>query len=261
MRAQPQISATSSGVPCGGKRPAYRAAWIALCFGALTAGCSHSAQPNLESTAAEPIQSLRYPPGAATQGRVILAHGFLRTPATMEHLAKAFAEHGFETACIKLRRSKPWNGNHTENARDMIALRKALGWEYVNYAGFSAGGLSALLAAAEDPACVKLLLLDPVDHGALGLEAAPKVRVPALAILGRPGAGNANRNASAMLDALPHGETIELAEATHCDFEARPSALCHLLTGTAPDDSRTAAVHAALIRHSTAFLSKQPAKP
>lgn len=238
-----------------------RAPLHGLLVGGLILGCTHSAEPKMESTPTGSIQYLHYPPKAATENRVILAHGFLRTPTTMEHLAKAFAEHGIETACIKLRRSKPWSGNHMENARDMIALRKELGWGKVTYAGFSAGGLSALLAATEDTACVKLLLLDPVDHGTLGVEAAPEVRIPALSILGLPGAGNAHRNATEMLGALPSGETIELAEATHCDFEATPSALCQLLTGSKSDPDRTASVHASIIRHSTAFLSKQSAKP
>ena len=168
----------------------------------------------------------------------------------MDHLAKALAASGIETACIKLKRSTPWNGNHAENARDMIALRQALGWKKVTYAGFSAGGLSALIAASEDKACTRLLLLDPVDHGTLGKDAAPKIRIPALALLGQPGPGNAHRNASSMLAAIPGCRIVEIPDATHCDFEARPSALCHRLTGSKPDASRTVSVHEILIRES-----------
>jgi pimeloyl-ACP methyl ester carboxylesterase len=172
----------------------------------------------------------------------------------MDHLAKALAEDGIETACIKLKRSTPLNGNHDANARDMIALRQALGWKNVTYAGFSAGGLSALIAASEDSACEKLLLLDPVDQVTLGKDAAPKIRIPTLAILGKPGPGNANRNATAMLAAIPGCKTVEIPTATHCDFEAKPSALCHGMTGSKPDASRTAAVHKTLLHESSLFL-------
>ena len=239
-----------------------RVAAIALGCGLLSLGCSHSAQPEPEwkTTETGRIRYLHHQPVTAATQHVILAHGFLRTAGTMEHLGKALAERGIETACIELRHSRPWSGNHAENARDMIALSKALGWEKVIYAGFSAGGLSALLAAADDPACTKLVLLDPVDSGTLGTDGAPKVRVPTLAILGKPGPGNANRNATPMLKAIPRCQIVELPEATHCDFEARPSELCYRLTGGKPDPARVLGIHAAIIRESRTFLSA-PTKP
>ena len=236
---------------------------IASLAGLLSFGCTHAAPNALlkRETARGSIHYTIHSPEKPATGHIILAHGFLRSPDTMRHLAESLAKDGIATACIKLRRSKPWAGNHAENARDLIALRKSLGWENVTYAGFSAGGLSALLAAAEDPACVKLLLLDPVDHGTLGTTAAPKVRIPALAILGQPGPGNAHRNATPMLEAIPQCRTIELAEATHCDFEARPSSLCHTFTGSKADPDRIPEIHAAIIRQSTAFLTHQSVQP
>jgi len=226
----------------------------AISIGFLTVSCSHATPLFRKETPRGKIQYSLHTPATPASQHVILAHGFLRNPQTMGHLAKALAEDGIETACIKLKRSTPLNGNHDANARDMIALRKSLGWKNVTYAGFSAGGLSALVAASEDPACHKLLLLDPVDHGTLGKVAAPKIRIPTLAILGKPGPGNANRNAAAMLAAIPGCRIIEIPEATHCDFEAQPSALCHQLTGSKPDATRTAAVHATLLRESHILL-------
>jgi pimeloyl-ACP methyl ester carboxylesterase len=175
----------------------------------------------------------------------------------LNHLAKALADDGIETACIKLKRSTLWNGNHTQNARDMVALRQSLGWQNVSYAGFSAGGLSALIAASEDPACGKLVLLDPVNSDELGKDAASKIRIPTLAILGQPGPGNAQRNAATMLAAIPGCRIVEIPEATHCDFEARPSVLCHQLTGSKPDATRTADVHETLFHESSHFLKAQ----
>lgn len=234
----------------------FRSSVAGLLACLFSLGCTHSAQTEMkvQITDKEAIEYIQHEAIGITNGRVILAHGFLRTPETMDHLAKALAGQGIETASIKLIRSTLWGGNHEENARDMITLRKALGWEKVTYAGFSAGGLSALLAASEDTACVKLLLLDPVDHGSLGKEAAQKIHVPTLAILGQPGPGNAHRNAAEMIEALQQGKTTEIADATHCDFEAHPSALCYFLTGSKVDPDRTAAVQASIVQHSTAFL-------
>lgn len=229
----------------------------ALFLGLFSVACSHSAPLSKIGTARGVIGYKLHSPDAPSRQRVILAHGFLRDAATMEYLAKALAEDGIESARIELKRSKPWAGDHAENARDMIALREALGWKEVAYAGFSAGGLSALIAASEDAACGKLLLLDPVDHRGLGMDAASQVRVPALALLGKPGPGNANRNAAAMLAAIPGCRIVELPGATHCDFESKPSALCHFLTGSEPDAVRTAAVHESVISESSRFLGNQ----
>lgn len=229
---------------------------LGLVIGVLSASCSHSAPSSLRTreTTRGRIQYTLHSPASPASLHVILAHGFLRSPDTMGHLAKSLADGGIETASIKLKRSTPLNGNHAANARDLIALREALGWKNVIYAGFSAGGLSALIAASEDKACTKLLLFDPVDQGILGRDAAPKVRIPTLAILGKPGPGNANRNATPMLEIIPNHRIHEIPEATHCDFEASPSALCHRLTGSAPDPTRTAAVHKSMLHESLLFL-------
>lgn len=234
----------------------------AIALGLLSTSCSLAAPLLSQETTRGKIQYTIHSPETEARLHIILAHGFLRNPETMHHLAAHFSKTGIETACIQLKRSTAFNGNHAENARDMIALRESLGWKNVTYAGFSAGGLSALIAASQDPACEKLLLLDPVDQGALGKEAAAKIRIPTLAILGKPGPGNANRNATAMLAAIPGCKTVEIPEATHCDFEAKPSALCHGMTGSKPDPARTAEVHRTVLRESSSFLqSPQANKP
>ncbi len=233
----------------------------ATALGFLTTSCSQSAPLLKQQTPRGTIHYSLHSPKTTVRTRVVLAHGFLRSPQTMHHLADSLAKEDVETVCIQLRHSRPWAGNHRENARDLIALRKALGWNNVTYAGFSAGALSALIAASEDPACGKLLLLDPVDHGTLGKDAAAKIRIPTLAILGQPGPGNAQRNATPMLEAIANARVIEIPEATHCDFEGRPSALCHRLTGSAPDPARTTAVHEKILLRSTCFLNPQNQQP
>jgi pimeloyl-ACP methyl ester carboxylesterase len=151
---------------------AHSALWLktlflipaAIALGFLATSCSHAAVLVRQETTRGPIQYTIHSPETPARQHLILAHGFLRSPQTMDHLAESFAKNGVQTACIQLKRSTPWNGNHAGNARDMVALRQSLGWKNVTYAGFSAGGLSALIAASKDKACTKLLLFDPVDQ-------------------------------------------------------------------------------------------------
>lgn len=209
---------------------------------ALSTVAPHSARPLAAGPSVHRVDTVRggivyrfHLSDAPVRGRAILAPGFFRGPKTMDALAAALAAEGIETAVIAPKRSRPWAGNHEENARDLIALRESLGWKRVTYAGFSAGALAALLAASEDPACASLLVLDPVDSASQGLRAAPGVRVPALAILGKPGPGNAWRNSAALLREMPQIRIVEVPEARHFDFEAR-------LSCSAPASARHAAV-------------------
>lgn len=225
-------------------KPSLAASIATLILSAET-GCSvrNDRQVRRVETDRGHIQYLHYAPSKSNRQRAILAHGFLRNPETMDSLATALADGGIESVVIDLKRSRLWAGNHEENARDMMALREALGWDRVIYAGFSAGGLSALLAASADDACVRLLMLDPVDSGSQGLDAAPLVGVPALAILGKPGPGNAWRNAAAMLRRIPEVREIEFADARHFDFES-------------PGSSRAASIHQRSNEFVAAWLSE-----
>ena len=199
-------------------------------------------------TARGGIEYIRITPASGVRHRMILAHGFLRDATTMEHLAKALARHGVETLCPNLRRSRPWDGKADDNARDLIALRKSLGWDRVIYAGYSAGGLSALLAAAHDPsACEGLLLFDPVDRASAGLRVANQIHAPVVALLAEPGPGNARGNAGPVLAALAHCQRVLIPGASHCDFEANPAAACYLMTGDKINPDRVREVHARML--------------
>lgn len=224
------------------------------------APASDAISPETIQTRRGTMRFLRFTPDeGAPRHRMILAHGFMRKPATMRHLAKDLASAGVETICPEMTRSSLLAGRHAANAADLVALRESLGWDQVIYAGFSAGGLSALLAAAEDEtACNSLILLDPVDHYRLGFERAHRVRLPTLALIARPGAGNAMRNAATMLDRLPDGRIISFDWAEHCDFEAEPSFICHQLTGTSPDIGRASKLHREVLSTIRDFLNLSP---
>ena len=77
---------------------------------------------------------------------------------------------------------------------DAIALATELaGGGKVIYAGHSAGGLSAVLAAKAATSSLAVLGLDLTDADGLALAAANDVTVPALGLIGEPSSCNAPR--------------------------------------------------------------------
>ena len=100
--------------------------------------------------------------------------------------------------------------------------------------GFSAGGLSALLAS-DAPGVVGYIGLDPFDRPShVGLDAARRLQVPAYLLRGPSRACNAYSIAEPWVAALPQlREDRGLPDATHCDFESRTDGLCEFVCGDA----------------------------
>jgi pimeloyl-ACP methyl ester carboxylesterase len=109
------------------------------------------------------------------------------------------------------------DGNHDLNGRDLVMLARSVQPGPVLYAGFSAGGLAASLAAAADPDTVAYLGLDPVDSGSLGVQARPRFRTEGLFLLGEASPCNARSN---FLSVTPEGGLVyRVRGATHGHFE------------------------------------------
>jgi len=135
------------------------------------------------------------------------------------------------TAVLTFRNSTPFAGHHDRNAEDMVALAHALTKGPVVYAGFSAGGLSAYLAAASDPRAVAFLGLDAVDSGGLALAAEPQFAVPALFLMGESTSCNAKNN---MLPAIPGRDgvtALRVRDALHCYFQDPWNDACEAVCG------------------------------
>jgi dienelactone hydrolase len=113
----------------------------------------------------------------------------------------------------------------------MMTLARHLGARRVVYAGFSAGGLAAVLAAVEDPAALGVLALDLVDQGGLGVRAAARLDKPLVGLMGDPSACNARGNGMAVLAAGPRARVERIAGAGHCDFESPTDWLCEQVCG------------------------------
>ena len=204
---------------------------------------------------------------------VILAHGFLRGQQRLHDLAARLAKDGVPVATLDFCNQKPWAGRHVQNARDMQALARHLGAQRVVYAGFSAGGLAALLAARADPQALGVVTLDLVDTQGLGVRAARELHKPLLALVGEPTNCNAQGNGEAVYAFAGRARVRHIAGAGHCDFESPTDTFCKLVC-TDPDGQErshrrqiiagaTEAVFALLLAVESAGIEPQtdPAEP
>jgi hypothetical protein len=166
------------------------------------------------------------PAAPVPDGLVILAHGFLRSKERMDGLARALADSGMTAATLDFCNSRPWAGRHFQNGLDMVEVTDAIGATRVVYAGFSAGGLAALVAGRRDPRSLGVLALDLVDDDELGVRMAEGLQTPLIGIMGEPTACNARGNGMPIFAASPRGRVETLAGAGHCDFESPTDWLC-----------------------------------
>lgn len=196
-------------------------------------------QWSLRTGSARSVTGCRYeyrvfePAGSAALS-VVLGHGFLRDQDRMVGLARALVDAGHRTITLDFCSMRPWNGHHVDNAADMNALaaREGIAGATV-YAGFSAGALAALIAAADDANAAGVLTLDLVDQAELGARAADRLAAPLVSLTGPPSACNAGASAHDALDITP----VQIADASHCAFESPTDWLCELACGDTGDDT------------------------
>jgi hypothetical protein len=225
--------------PDAADRPAAVPAGVAVGSGSIASatGCAldyRTYRPGVD--AAERMDNA----GAADSGDwIILAHGFLRSQTRMHGLAAAMAGDGMQVATLDFCNQKPWAGRHVQNSRDMIALAGRLDAKRVIYAGFSAGGLAALLAGRADPRAIGILTLDLVDTQGLGVGAARDLDKPLLAMAGEPTNCNALDNGQAVFRATDRARVQRIVGAGHCDFEAPTDGLCELVCADPDGPERT----------------------
>lgn len=183
-----------------------------------------------------------YPTVDSPRGAAILSHGFTRSRRKQAGHAQALADAGL----LVLPPDLPCTFDFRCNARSLTALVGLLRasetfgapLERVMLVGFSAGGLSCLLAA-DTPGVVGVVGLDPFDrtmHGEaerLGLAAAGRLRTEALLLLRAPPSRcNAEAVAAPWGTALPTLWRDELITgASHCDFESPTDWKCRLACG------------------------------
>jgi pimeloyl-ACP methyl ester carboxylesterase len=141
----------------------------------------------------------------------------------MRGWAEATASYGVRAVAVSTCASTPIDGRHDANASDLRRVASAVAGENapVAYAGFSAGGLASLLAAAGDPRATGLLGLDAVDASNLA-SAATDLAVPSTFLAGAPHPCNAEGNMLPVARAIDGATVVTIPFATHGDFE-RPT--------------------------------------
>ncbi len=171
------------------------------------------------------------PEGGGSAPLVVLGHGFSRSQNNMAALAEQLASFGVRVVTPQYCHASLSDVDHVANGRDAVALSSAVaGGAPVVHAGYSAGGLAAVLAASEDPAAVAVLGLDWVDADGLGVDAAAALSVPVLGLLGEPSMCNSDNNGAEIFEAPPRW-AARVVGATHCDFEDPTDALCTAFCG------------------------------
>ena len=186
-----------------------------------------------------------HPQGVAPAGFAIVAHGFTRTRARHRDLGHALAGAGLVAVIPDLPNVMNLWGNGDALARFVERLEAgevptlSVDRSRVVLIGTSAGGLATVLAAAQLPGIAGWIGLDPVDRTGTGIAAATQVNVPAVVMLGEPSLCNLVESGRAIAEALPRRvRTLEVAGASHCDFEDPTNNLCRAVCGTSSQDTR-----------------------
>jgi pimeloyl-ACP methyl ester carboxylesterase len=197
---------------------------------------------------------LRTPAGVPDAPAVVLAHGFQGNRASMVGWAEHWASWGVRVVTPDLCHATIVDTDHAQNGADLRALVGELSLPSVIYAGYSAGGLATVLAAADDPLATALLGLDMVDSGGLGAGAAAAVGVPAFDIVGEPSQCNTTNNGIAVFGSITGARALRVTEADHCDFQSPADFLCGLTCTGSNDQFDDAAIAAAVLGLSTAVV-------
>jgi dienelactone hydrolase len=182
-----------------------------------------------------------YKPIGPQKGAAILTHGFTRSRTTMGEHAQALAARGVLAITPDMPCTFDFRCNASAITEMVSLLRNTTTFgsssQRVMLVGFSAGGLSSLLAA-DTPGVVGYVGLDPFDRvlsnetERAGIAVSRKLATEALILRAPASRCNANAVAApwgAELKALWRDELI--AGASHCDFEAPSDWKCRLACG------------------------------
>ena len=199
-------------------------------------------------------------PTAAPVGVAIVAHGFTRSRVRHRDLGRALAEAGVIAVVPDLPNVMNLWGNgdalaeFVERIEGGALASVAVDRAHVVLIGTSAGGLATVLAAAQLPGLAGWIGLDPVDRTGTGAHAAARVTSPAVVMLAEPSLCNLVESGRAIAEALPRRwRTVEVAGASHCDFEDPTNNMCQVVCGRSSQDARTQ-IRAEIVTTALEFL-------
>jgi pimeloyl-ACP methyl ester carboxylesterase len=198
--------------------------------------------------------TLHEPVGKVGSVLVVLAPGFTRKRQTLRGWGRHLASWGIPAATLDFCDAKPWRNDHRKNGGDMVVLAGHLRYDQAIYAGYSAGGLAAMMAGNLDKRAVAIFGLDPVDWRGRGAKLAAGLTVPTFGLIGEPSPWNARNNATAIYKNAPDSRLLKVQEADHCMFEFPTDPLCNLVRGNKPKQLARFQIKEAILALSTAFL-------
>lgn len=174
---------------------------------------------------------------------VIVVHGFSRSKNNMSGWGNFLASHGYFVVVPNL----PFWTNHNKNAEFISEL---INYIYSNsdytsiinndlaLVGFSAGGLTTLIATSENTRVKLWIGLDPVDVGNLGTQASKNVNCPTYIIAAPASACNANNNYKDFLTNLKDNTLVKIDGAVHVDAESPTSRFAEFFCGKSTPQKR-----------------------
>jgi dienelactone hydrolase len=200
-------------------------------------------------------------------GVAIVAHGFGRTRARHRDLGRALAEAGVTAVIPDL----PSTLDLWTNGRALADLARSLergaipslavGRAHLILMGTSAGGLASLLAAVRLPGLAGWIGLDPTDRTGTGTAAAAQLAAPAVVMLAEPSLCNLMTSGRSIAEALPRRwRTVDVADASHCDFEDPTNNFCRAVCGGSSDATR-AAIRAEIVTTARELLAASDEAP
>ncbi len=167
---------------------------------------------------------------------VVLGHGFARGSGVMVGWAEHLASWGVEVLLPTLCHYNVFFGvDHEMNGLNMKELTSIHGASEVIYAGHSAGGLAAIIAAAIDDSAIGVLGLDTTDTEGvpgvddyIGRDYASDVRCPSFLIAGEPSSCNSNNNGLNLFRMMSDYSAVRVTSSDHCDFENPTDSICEM---------------------------------
>jgi len=146
-----------------------------------------------------------------------LAAGLGSTREALTPLAQHLASWGIVTHTVKL----CTNGggiDHAKNGAAIAEFGETLGGTRVVYAGFSAGGLGAMIAASQANNTLAYFALDAVDKDGLARAALDAIDAPTYALVGEPSSCNSDGNMRAQYEGRST-RVVKINGAQHFIFE------------------------------------------
>ena len=206
--------------------------------------------------------SIFSPVGISSPPIVVLGHGFGRGSDTMTGWAEHLSSWGVEVLLPTLCHYNVFFGvDHEMNGQNMVEIANHHGADEVTYAGHSAGGLAAIIAASFDSQAQGVLGLDTTDTqdipgvpDFIGMNYASSVTSKAFSIRGEPSSCNSENNGLTLFRMMSDYKAIKVTSADHCDFERPTDFMCEMNCESSSSEFTDDVINKAILTLGTAAI-------